>query len=457
MGLQAKGRLNTGQWGYVAIFAAALLALSFVFGGASRQNALRLAVVELAALPLIVLTIRHLLNEAVFARRSFCLAILALTVLLPLSQVIPLPPGLWQALPGRDDLTLGLALTGTPPGWTPLSLTPDLTWRSVLALFPPIAMLLGVLVMPAIFRQRVIWLWLALTVAGITLAAAQIASGGDRLYPWSWTQPGFAVGFFANRNHMAALCTTAIPFAVALATADLGNRIWNRRALWIGIGLTLLLVAAIATIRSRAGIVLAAPAVLVSLLAAWRMSGRWRPDRRLLMIGGAVVLATVMATTFALAPIIARFESMPLSQEGRFAQWPLVIEAAQLYLPVGSGIGSFDAVFRSIEPLAALDSTYFNAAHNEYLQIWLEAGWLGVALLIAFAVWYGRRSWSAWRGGASQDRNLQRAASIAIGLLLAHSFVDYPLRTETMAVFFALCCGILEFAGRPRGETRQPA
>ena len=61
-------------------------------------------------------------------------------------------------------------------------------------------------------------------------------------------------------------------------------------------------------------------------------------------------------------------------------------QAADAYLPFGAGLGAFDTVFRSVEPLAELDPTYFNQAHNEYLETWLEAGWSGIALIIAGVV-----------------------------------------------------------------------
>ena len=47
------------------------------------------------------------------------------------------------------------------------------------------------------------------------------------------------------------------------------------------------------------------------------------------------------------------------------------------------------------------------------------------------------------------ERDLQRAASIGLFVMLAHSAVDYPLRTATLACLFALCAAILEKAGRP--------
>ena len=443
--------MNTGQWGPVAIAAVILLALSFALGGASRQHALRLALVELAALPLLVMAANRLLDGVLWARHRFALTLVGALIAIPLIQLVPLPPFLWQAMPGRDQLTLALTLAEIPVGWTSWSMTPDQTWRSALALIPPVAMFVGALTLQTAERQRLIWACLALAVASIALAAAQLASGDTSLYPWSWTDPGLAVGFFANRNHLATLCFSTLPFAVTFAAVAAGaERSVDRRRLWLGLIYVALVIIAIAAIRSRAGILLLFPSLAASVVAAWIASGRGRPTWRLLALTGVAGAAVTAAVAFALPRIMERFETASSLSEGRSDRWMLIADAAQTYLPFGSGVGSFNAVYRMIEPPESLDATYFNAAHNDFLQAWLSTGWFGAALILAFFIWFARRGWSAWRGGDSQERNLQRAASIAIALILVHSFVDYPLRTETLMVFFALCSAILELAGRPR-------
>src|SRR5690606_12413055 len=138
----------------------------------------------------------------------------------------------------------------------------------------------------------------------------------------------------------------------------------------------------------------------------------------------------------------------------RLRSWPLVAETAQAHLPLGSGVGSFDPVYRSVEPLTEVDPTFFNHAHNDYLEIWLEAGWPGVLLLGLFLFWYSRRTLAAWRAIGSPSMSMQRAASISIMAVLLHSAVDYPIRTLTMSVVFALVCAILEFGDGSRATTR---
>lgn len=437
-----------GQWDAVAIAAAILLALSFVFGGASQGHALRLALVELAALPLLVLAASRLIQTGSWRQHRFALGLLAMLVAIPLLQVLPLPPAVWTAFPGRDQAVLALQLAGLDPGWAPLSLAPDRTWGSALALTPPAAFFLAMLSLSHAQRERLIQFCFAAAIVGILLGAAQLASGSDRLYVWSWTGAGSVNGFFANRNHLASSLLVTLPFAVIFGASTLRRRDRRTSALWFGAIFAGLVVVALAAIRSRAGITLFAPVMMFSLLAAWIAAGRGRPGPALLVLGGAVGAALTAVAVLALPPILARFDTEG-APEARFERWPLVAETAQTYLPLGSGLGSFDAVYRSVEPLEELDSTFFNQAHNDYLETWLETGWLGICLILVFLVWFVRRSWTAWKAPPSREGDLQRAASIGIGVLLLHSVGDYPLRTVTLAVIFALCCGLLELAGRP--------
>ena len=304
------------------------------------------------------------------------------------------------------------------------------------------------LALPIDKRPAIIWVVLAAATLSIILVAAQIASGDRTFYLWSWVKDGALPGPFQNRNHMAALCTSTLPFAAVLAATAMNSREPRARMMvWLGALYVVLAVIAVGVVRSRAGVALVLPSLVAALLAAWVASGRGRPDWKLLGLTLTAGAAVTAVAAFGLGPVLERFDNVN-DAAGRFAEWPTVIQAAQTYLPVGSGIGSFDPVYRSFEPLERLDGTYFNNAHNDYLEIWLETGWIGVGLLLVFLYWFGKRAISAWRGGASPERNLQRAASIAIFILLAHSVVDYPLRTEILAVWFALCCGVLEFAGR---------
>ena len=435
-----------GQWDATAIAAVILLALSFMFGGASREHVLRLAVIELAALPLLVIAAERLIRSGLWRQHRFALALLAGLAAIPLVQLIPLPPVIWTGLAGRDPLVLALDLAEVQPGWIPLTVTPDLTWQSVLALLPPAAAFLAILAAPQPLAARLIVLYLFAAMAGVLIGAGQLATGGGRPFLWSATQPGLVSGFFANRNHLATLLLACLPFAAVIGSAALRGKDDRRMPLWFGALFMGLAVIGLAAIRSRAGVILFFPTVILSLVAAWIAAGRGRPRPALLGLAGGIAAALCAVAVFALPPVLARFE-LQSGPETRFEAWPTIADAAQDWLPLGSGIGSFDAVYRSVEPLDELSPLYLNQAHNEYLETWLEAGWPGIALIIAFLVWYGRRLWAAWGAPTSRERDFQRAASIALLVMLLHSAVDYPLRTVFMAMMFAVCAAILEKAG----------
>lgn len=424
-----------------------LLIAAFALGGASRLNELRLALLEVLALPLLGVVLLRLIAGGGGQESLRLPLMLALaTVAVPLIQIIPVPASVILGLPGREDLAIALQLTGVSPRWQTISVTPDLTWQAALALVPPLAMFGATLLGGLPLGRRAAHLTLALTFASLLLGAAQFAAGGDRLYLWLTTTPGHIVGFFANRNHLATLLLMSVPF-VALFTAQAaraGKRdVAAGQRMWLWAAFLLLTIVAIGAIRSRAGVILLVPVLGASILCAWMAAGRGRPRTWLLAIGGGGAVVIAVAAIFALGPILERFEGASASTAGRLREWPVVLEAAEAYLPLGSGVGSFDAVFRSFEPLAHLDPTFFNHAHNEYLEILLEAGWPGIAVLAFFLIWYARRVWAVWVIGLASRFELQRAAAIAIGVVLTHSLADYPIRTELIAVIFALCCGIL--------------
>ena len=80
---------------------AALLLLAVVLGGGGVRYAIANLAVQLAAL--LVLALRREAILAFLKTAPLALRLLVgASVLLPILQLIPLPPYLWQALPGRD-------------------------------------------------------------------------------------------------------------------------------------------------------------------------------------------------------------------------------------------------------------------------------------------------------------------------------------------------------------------
>jgi O-antigen ligase len=121
--------------------------------------------------------------------------------------------------------------------------------------------------------------------------------------------------------------------------------------------------------------------------------------------------------------------------------WGHTAQLVRTTMPAGTGLGSFVSVYPLAEDPAATTSTFINHAHNDALEIALELGVAGIILLIASLAWWAVLVARVWKSTLSTL--YARAATIASGALLAHSLVDYPLRTAALAAIFALCLALM--------------
>jgi O-antigen ligase len=164
-------------------------------------------------------------------------------------------------------------------------------------------------------------------------------------------------------------------------------------------------------------------------------------------MAGAISLAAVFALQYGVYRTLDRFAADPIN-DARITFARNTFKAAAAFMPFGSGLGSFVTVYGLFErPEDVLPGIYVNRAHNDVLEFGLETGLPGIALMLLFAAWLAAKSYAAWwktsGSTASIDVLLSRAATIIAALLVAHSFVDYPLRTEAMMTVMAFACALL--------------
>lgn len=440
-----------------AVFVCAILLVvaATLFGGASQGNALSLAGVEVASLPLLFVGLYLTFAGAAPKGSALPLALLALIVAVPILQLIPLPASIWTRLPGREPIKQILDVTRLGRPALPFSMAPQETWRSLLALSPPVAMLVGGLYLTRSERRALAVCWLVLAFVSLGFGMLQVIGGPtSRFYFYDITNPGSLVGLFSNRNNEAAFFYSLMPLAAVFA-AQFNGDFEDRRTIPALLAVLYVFVAlvGVAATRSRAGIAITAVALLGSAAIVVRGGALRRHWRAALGmgIGGVVVIGAVLL--FGMGPILDRFTSS--GAEPRFTGWPLVLEAIQHFLPLGSGVGSFQTVYLAAEPLNDVSPIYFNHAHNDYLELLLETGLAGAAVFAVFAVWLLARIARIW---TSHGDDIGSACTLVILLLMAHSLVEYPLRTEALAVLFAFACATIAVwrpeAGR---QTQAPA
>jgi O-antigen ligase len=119
--------------------------------------------------------------------------------------------------------------------------------------------------------------------------------------------------------------------------------------------------------------------------------------------------------------------------------------------PVGTGLGTFQTVYRRYENPDRVTRQYANHAHNDYVEFVLELGIVGLLLILAFIAWWAMALVRVWRSEVP-GAGLARAATVAIGVVLLHSIVDYPLRTSAIAAVIGFACALLVPAPRRDSE-----
>jgi O-antigen ligase len=435
---------------------ATTLVACLLLGGSATGGLLPDVILQLLAVPLLLASLWRLADDREFLRQwwwvlLFCVAL----ILLPLLQLVPLPPSIWTALPNRSlEAAAFEAMRGDLP-WMPISVSPAATALSAISLVPALAVFVGTLLLGYQQRRLLSLLVLIFGVISVFLGLMQVAQGSTSpLRFYQLTNPTEAVGFFANRNHFASFLNVLIVFAAAWTveaanTSSLSaDKLASGRliALLGGFTMLVLLVAAQAMARSRAGLGLAIVALLGGAAISFSDRGTTSAVTPTRLLAAAAALAAMFAAQFTLFRLLERFSVDPLS-DGRIIFARVTTAAAKLYMPFGSGVGTFVPAYAGAEtPGDAFLDTYVNRAHNEFLELWLETGVAGPSLVALFTLWLAARSLKVWRRNpqlAQVDLSLARAATIVIGLIMAHSFFDYPLRTSAVMVVMAFTCGLL--------------
>lgn len=419
---------------------------ALLLGGASRDEVLAPDLVRLAALPVLGMAIWRLRNEPVFAPGPLRLpfAILAGLLLLPLVQLVPLPLELWSRLPSRSVIAEVYRMAGHAP-WRPISLNPQATWSAMLCLLPAVAMFLATLTLDGVERRRLVFVLLGVGALSVVMGTMQIAGGATsplRLY--EITNAGGALGFFSNRNHFASYLLCLIPLATMAGLRFARTFPPEPTKMMFYIGLAVVFVAGVTSTFSRAGVLLLGPAVVGAFALGWYGGVARKGAGGVALAGLAALVAVVVIAQFGMQGVMDRFQS-GIAEDLRWRAAKVTLDAIAANLPFGSGMGSFVGVYKMFEQPEAMELTYVNHAHNDWLEVILETGVLGAALLVAFLAWFARAGWRVWRRGASAGvgAGMARAAWLMVLLLLLHSFLDYPLRTPALMTVFAFACALL--------------
>ena len=429
---------------------ALLLAATFLLGGSARGDAESLIILRPFAALLAGLGIWQLRLEHIQKHKLVLGVALALTAL-PLLQLVPLPYAIWTSLPGRQQVADIDRIAGLGQIARPISLVPDGTLNALLSLLVPLAALILGIQLGRLARAQLLPVLLGLIGASALLGVLQIVNGpASPLYLYDITNPGSAVGLFANRNHQALLLATSLPMLALWASRDPRSSLLKM----VGGAVALLgLIPLILITGSRAGaiaglvalltlgLVARCPAPPAAILDATRRRPLRVPKFAGLGVAGLTALALAALTIIVdRAEAWERLQTVFLGDDLRFRIVPTLVQMFPKYWPFGTGLGSFEKIFQAEEPDALLSPVYMNHAHNDWLETALTGGLPAVILLVVAAACAAVSVFRQFlsKSGRSAPNRLARLGLIVVLLTALVSMSDYPLRTPLLQAVFVV-------------------
>lgn len=288
---------------------------------------------------------------------------------------------------------------------------------------------------------------------------------------------GLATGTFVNRNHLAGYLNLCLAAGMGLMIAKLGGEAvhtWRQRLrsiarLLLGektrlrIYLIVMVIALVLT-RSRTGnMAFFAGTFIVGAIGLLLM--RNAPRSTLLFLISVVALdLLIVGTWFGVDQVAKRIRNTeittnaenPLPTEDRDEVARQAFGYAKDYWLTGSGGGSFYVTFPTYSSRGLV--SYFDHAHNDYLQLLAETGVIGLglcALIVALA------AWQALHTLRRRDDRLMRGTAfgvmLAICWLAIHSAVDFNMQIPANALTMTVILALAWIAAAVRGGEEKQA
>ena len=272
-----------------------------------------------------------------------------------------------------------------------------------------------------------------------------------------------AFGPFINRHHFAGYMELTISLPLGLLLA--GSIDKEKRLLYLFIA-GLMGVALVMT-ASRGGIIslVAEIVFLVIVTAIWRRQSERKRVRssRLKSVATRVALAGALIVGLFMGVILlggefslSRFIDTVNTDDpttGRAHFWSVTLDMIKANPVVGTGLGAYGVIYTRYDTRSGLYR--LEQAHNDYLQVFSDAGVVGGVLAFAFVAML---FWRGFGRAKSRDDFRRGVALAALGgcfAVLIHSFFDFTLHTTSNALLFLVLAALATMNGRVEDAPRR--
>jgi O-antigen ligase len=277
-------------------------------------------------------------------------------------------------------------------------------------------------------------------------AIAQDLTANGKIY-WVRTlhNGGSIFGPYVNHDHYAGLMEMLAPFPIVLS---LGSLIRGGKRVLVGFA-GVVMAGTIVLSQSRAGTAsfLVEMGVLLGLLV-WRK----RNGRIAASVGAICLMVLAFVAWLGTAALWHHFTELQdwmrlaITKDGLRMFW---------HKPVlGWGLGTFTIAYPEFRSFYT--NLFVNAAHNDYVQVLAETGFIGFAAVLWFIVEVYRAGLGNMEGWSRDwPRALGLAALIGCTGLLVHSFFDFNLQIPANACMFYFLCAMATRTPQLREKSRQ--
>ncbi|RWC46526.1 O-antigen ligase family protein [Mesorhizobium sp.] len=395
-----------------------VLFISLLIGGGTASGLYTDTLIEVAA----IITAAAVFSQTSGRRIPYTILwLLIFAVALVILQIVPLPAAILNGL--RPELLLGDSWLAGQSGFRFVSVGVGRTIECLLYLVASAAFFLSVLRLRTEQVQGLLPFFFMGVICNGLAGAIQYSLSDDiaveGLLPFT-----INAGLFANENHFAALLFVSIPFVAYYG-------LFRGHLLSGSLGLATLLLLLLA-VGSRAGVLIG---LAITVLSIVFLSARSR-------VSGLSILAVFIGLSVYTIGAWTRIDAEvvdPAFGRGEFAR--TTIEGIKENLATGVGFGNFQKAYQIYEKEGMIFKQYVNHAHNDYLEIAFEGGVIAILLMMFYFILL-----LAALVRIRRDP-LQKAAFLSVSFLLIHSLVDYPLRTEALAMTFAYMNAIIFHKG----------
>jgi len=342
----------------------------------------------------------------------------------------------------------------------PLSIDPPRTWVGLACLAGFGFMLLGLARGISgrdlrVLAPGIIALGVLMSMTGII----QKALWSGKVYGfWEPINTGVvAFGPFINRNHFAGWMLMALPLAVGYFASLVAKGMvgvkpgWRDRVIWFSTpdasravltGFAVLVMGFALTLTlSRSGI---SCFLLAMVLSAFHVLRRQQSTAKGRLLGTYLALVVVAAVTWVgIDAIGARFAEVDWKLGGRAGAWEDAWRIHRAFPWFGTGFNTYGSATLLLQEFEKATAHYVEA-HNDYLQLLVEGGWLVTVPALLLAGLFAREVRRRFREGRD-DRTgywLRLGAVTGIVAIAFQEIVEFSLQMPGNAALFTVLCAM---------------